>query len=172
MFVDELIQDSPEYSATLYRTQIVTAALTMGVVIFLIIALFVPAFPPGKAPMPGGPLITLFGIAFTVLDLIARRILLPFITKIKLKEIARSPKPNQIGEICLLFATRTIVGTALIEAPAFFMVIAYMMERHPAALGTVLLLIVGIAMQITTKEKYKAWLDTQFARLEELSADA
>ena len=45
---------------------------------------------------------------------------------------------------CRCFTTQLILGTAINEGMAFFAAIAYMLERHPVALGTAIVLLGGL----------------------------
>ena len=60
------------------------------------------------------------------------------------------------------------LSCALLEAPGFAAVIAYLLEGQPVALLVVLASAVAIAMQIPTRERLRGWLEHHLALIAEL----
>jgi hypothetical protein len=61
----------------------------------------------------------------------------------------------------VVYQTSLIIGAALNEGPAFFALIAYMVEGLPAILGVAAFLILGVAARFPTRARLEQWIDAQ-----------
>ncbi len=126
----------------------------MGPVAFLGYVLFLA--PPGK--QDGGGFMTYVACGAAAAAVAARLFAPPLIVRSQRRQIAAgvwSPSgqtggplktpTTDAGKLAAVYATRTIVAVAVLEGAAFFLVIAYQLERAPFALAGAVLLLVVIA---------------------------
>jgi len=175
---------------TVTRTaQILVAAMAGGPLLFLAVVLLVIE-PTGPPPGPnqgnplGLPLLTLLATVFAIGALFLSFVAPGMVVGNGLKQIAERPPgdpaptdpwkegptlpSNDVGALLPLFQTQLIIASALIEGAAFFALIAYMLERHPLALGITAFLIATLLSWLPTLDRVHAWLDDQSARLSRL----
>jgi len=166
--------------------QIIVGSLAMGLLVFLAIVLFViePTGPPAgpeRANPLGLPLLTLVATVFGTVGLVLSFLAPGLMISNGLKQIAERPPgdpaptdpwnegptlpANDVGALLPLYQTQLIIASALTEGAAFFALIAYMIERHPLALGLAALLIAVLLSRFPTLDRVHGWLDDQSARL-------
>ncbi len=186
-----LPENDPEAIEPVVRTlQIIVASLVMGVVTFLVIVVgFVPRFigpqggPAGGIPpvgFGGMQLITMAALFMGLSALVMSYVLPGVLVTSGRRQIARERKIPEAGKklsptvqasdpgrLLSLFQNQLIVGAALAEGGAFFAVIAYMLERHPAALVMAAVLLAVLMSRFPTRDRVAAWLDRQLVLLQE-----
>jgi len=74
------------------------------------------------------------------------------------------------GRLCAEFHRLTIINAALLEGPAFFMLIAQQMEPHWGNLVVVGMLLGGLLLRIPTRAGLERWLGEQLRVVEDLRA--
>jgi len=178
--------------------QIIVAALVMGVLTFLAIAVFLNVAPgnpaPGQAgqgiggvslPLPGGgslPLMTALAVVLGIIGLVmsftvprvfvagVRRTIAreapPATTARKASEPAQVYPAGDTGRLLPVYTTQLIMGAAINEGMALFAAIAYLLERHPVALSTAIVLLGGLIARFPTADRVNAWLDRQLSQLQ------
>jgi hypothetical protein len=186
----------PDSIEPITRTcQIIVGALIMGVLSFLAVVLFLGVYSaaPGPArggqaaalPLPGGgslPLMTalavVLGVGGLVMSFTVPRMFVATTRRVIARETppATTPrKPSQpalvypagdTGRLLPVYQTQLILGAAINEGMAFFAAIAYMLERHPLALGTAVVLLGGLIVRFPTPDRVNAWLDQQLERIQ------
>ncbi len=67
-----------------------------------------------------------------------------------------------------VFVTRTIVGSALLEGGALANLIAYMLEGQWFSLVLGIVLALGIAAGVPTRDGVESWVERQLRRLDEI----
>lgn len=90
----------------------------------------------------------------------------PATTARKPSEPAQVHPTGDTGRLLPLYPTQMIMGAAINEGMAFFASIAYMLDRHPVALGTAIVLLGGLIVRFPTVDRVNAWLDQQLALLQ------
>lgn len=166
-----------DFPARVLTMQIIVFALMMGLVFFLAIVCFVL---PGNLSIAqnGLPLITLIGLGFAGMVLIAREIVVRTITTGGRRTILRGvtddsgqsstdssgPAANQL---VALYQTRMIIGAACAEGPAFFLLIAYMTERSPWALAAAIALILAVTAHFPTRQRVVDFIERQLSLVEQ-----
>ena len=60
-----------------------------------------------------------------------------------------------------------IVSAAMFEGTAFFLIIAYMLERSPWALAAAIALILGIAADFPTQRRVSDFIERQLSIMEQ-----
>jgi hypothetical protein len=68
---------------------------------------------------------------------------------------------SDAGKLAFVYQTQFIIGAALNEGPAFFVLVAYMLEKNPIALGLAILLLVALAARFPTRLRVSSWIDRQ-----------
>lgn len=162
--------------------KIIVAALATGPTIFLLIVLFLTANggPPDRAPF-----VTYAALAFAAVA-IAMRMIVPAATVASGRRqivagtyrpgTGRSNNPGfdkllersgDAGLLFQLYLTKTIIAAALLEGATFFLLISYMMERQILSLAAAIVLIVGVALLMPTRDGVLAWIENQLAQVEQ-----
>lgn len=169
-------------------SQIIVAALAGGVLVFLAIVLVIetdqPAPAAGQNNPLGLPMLTLIAVVFGVVNVVLSLLVPGVMVGNGLKQLVERPPgdpaptdpwkegptlpSNDVGGLLPLFQTQLIIASALVEGSAFLALIAYMMERHPLALGIAAVLVVVLLSRFPTLDRVHGWLDDQSARLAEL----
>jgi hypothetical protein len=156
----------------LVTMQIISAALMIGVVVFLGVVLFlVYVQQGGQGQMPAGdlPMVSLLAIAMFVLTTPLALFMPNQMAKAALKQMAaRDWKGDDAAELLGIRQSTLIVGLALLEGTAFTACIAFLLEAHVSALiivGLNLLLMLGL---FPTRNRVRNWLDKQTMALQDL----
>ena len=139
--------------------QILTVALAMGPIMFGVVVLFLP--PTGMAaPVHGMPLLTIAGIAFGVMLQVVRYFATAIVTNSELRRLAATARSEaDLDALLDLHRRLMIVRAAMFEGAAFFLIIAYMLERTPLALAGAVFMIVGILAGFPSEARVAAWLE-------------
>jgi|GEM_PF-3063910 len=151
-----MIQASqPIRPASVGRTaMIIAGALIQGVVIFAGVAYFIGKGQPAQSPM-----ISFIG-AGTAAMMVVMRFILPTIivngAKAKLKEASDSDLMPQLAN---LYVTKTVVGMAVLEAGAFFNLVAYIVEKQFWSYGPVVFLLAVMAISFPSQGQFEGWAE-------------
>jgi hypothetical protein len=90
----------------------------------------------------------------------------PATTARKASEPAQVYPAGDTGRLLPVYTTQLIMGAAINEGMAFFAAIAFMLERHPIALGTAIVLLGGLVARFPTVDRVNAWIDRQLGLLQ------
>ncbi len=170
----------------LVRTsQIIVGAMIFGCLTLAVIAV-VMGGQFGQAG--GGPqkLITYLAIGFAVVAVLARAVVGSVVASSGCRRVAEGTwKPNvpanssyadafarlgDAGKLFGVYQTRLIITAALLEGPAFFLLIAYMLEGSVESLVAAGLMILGLVLQFPTVGRVEAWIDSQLKIVEQQRA--
>lgn len=176
----------PRVAKFVWPLQIIVAALAAGSLAFLIVVLVVAGSGLGDAGHQDPWMITWVALAFLTVAIVARTVVPSAIVRQGRKKIAQGtfqlPQARQTsqqpsldilaqmgdpGKLLVLYQIKTIVGGALLEGVAFFLLIAYMIERQTAALGLAAALIVAIALHMPTRSGVVQWIEDQLRLVDE-----
>jgi len=138
------VPDAPweeRLTPVLRQLQMIVGSLVAGCTIFLVIALFVSA---GREAAEGAPLVSYIAMASGVMALLARALIPPKIIAAGRQKILRQEGRDAgrgdaldgrstVGRLLQLFATNTIVPSAVIEGAILFLLVAYVIEAWPPA---------------------------------------
>ena len=83
----------------------------------------------------------------------------------KKRAAGASKDEDDVPALMTIFQTKTIIASALTEAPAFFAAIAYLIEGNPMALALAGVLTVIVAMRFPVRRRVEHWLAGQLERL-------
>ncbi|HEX4592127.1 MAG TPA: hypothetical protein VH120_19495 [Gemmataceae bacterium] len=88
--------------------------------------------------------------------LVARTVIVPRIATARRRILPNNPAVT-IQQLMTMFATRTIVGAALIEGAAFFLLVAYLAEGQPWTwVGGMVMGVLLAALQAPTRARAEA----------------
>jgi hypothetical protein len=148
--------------------RIITIALINGVLIFTGIAIYMRnSGSMQDAPAPPTPLITYFSIFFAAAMLLAQFVIPRLVEATVRKGIVRNPPPSgttlpgDYSALSALYQTRLLIAEALLEGPAFFALIAYLVEGQWPALAVAVLLLLFLVSKFPTMTGLTAWLEQQ-----------
>jgi hypothetical protein len=161
----------PDHDAVLspqLRTmRIILLALVLGVVIFFVIAVVMRG--QGAQPAPPTPLLTYLGLGLAGVQIVLSALIPGLIVTGGRRQLARTPQsaaaPDDLRKLLGLYQTRLIVGSALLEGAAFFLLVAYLVEGDLAALGGVVVLVALLLVRFPTRPGLESWLAEQQERL-------
>ncbi len=170
---------------TVRQLQVVTASLAVGCLVFLFIAAAVLGGLPGD--WLGEATVTPVSIVVTIGILFAR-LIVPWILLVRgrskiVESTAGSGPRSPVGQhrgpeadsqikqqwkeqLLALFRTRTIVGQALLEGAAFFLIVAAMVDKAALPLVVAVLVVAGMLVAFPTVGRTQEWLVEQQAALE------
>lgn len=188
--VSAFVNDPDALSNSTRVMQIIVGSLTMGVIWFIAIVLFLGLGgneePPkaGRPEILGLPVLTLLSAVMGAAALVASFLVPRLVVDAGLHGAAKAGsssaattgdagskqlKPAVAAyELLPLFQTQLIIGAALAEGGAFFATIAYMLEHHRLALGTAGALLAVLVSRFPTVDRVNAWLDESLSRLNEM----
>jgi len=168
--------------------QIVTMAIVMGAVVFLVIALFIRAGRIMKGPQENQPVgamqddrrvITYVGLVFSVCMIAIYAIVPDRVAASARRKIARektkvvstqngSPvSEGNAARLCDIFQTRLILRLALLEGPTFCLLVAYILEGQLVSLITAVLLMAGMLVHFPMQTGVLGWIDEQLRILDQ-----
>jgi membrane-bound acyltransferase YfiQ involved in biofilm formation len=140
--------------ATIRTSQIITAAMMVGVTVFGIVAAVMAAKGPPKAPM-----LAYVGVLMAV-QIVALRFFIPgLFLKTQLKSVKHSEAELVSERLPNLYLTQLIIGLALLEGSAFFNLVAYLMEGQWFSLGIAGAMLALMAMMFPTTNKFESWAE-------------
>jgi hypothetical protein len=151
--------------ARLRVLQIIIVALLNGVILLAAVAIVLHA--QGVAPFtPNSQVISYIALGQAVLILMVRSVVLPAVETGARKRLVAAR--GKIGSGLLgLFATRTILGAALLESVAFMFLIAYMVEGPVWTLaGGLVFAALIAALHFPTRDRVERWIERQRDALE------
>jgi hypothetical protein len=161
-------------SAHLRIMRILVIALAMGILTFLVVAIVVRQQDPNQ-PVPDPPIFTLTGLGFAGLQLILQAVIPGLVATRLRRQLAAgnwprlqmsAPVPmDDVGKLCMLYQTRLIVGAALVEGAAFFLLIAYLLEGQIVALAAAAVMLALVLVRFPTQAGLESWLSDQQEQL-------
>jgi len=162
------LQSMTQKSQQLHVAQIVTAAMIGSIVIFLAVVLL-----QGKQAQQADPEATMAYLAagFTVLAVFLRNILPGIIMKNARKQIREQVDgpTAQREQLANLYLTMTVIKNAMLEAPAFLVLVIYFIEPYTALpmIATSILLIMAFSFPNRTRCDDFIRTQTEFLDLEQ-----
>ncbi|MCK6483823.1 MAG: hypothetical protein HUU22_06450 [Phycisphaerae bacterium] len=161
------------YAGVIRNMQLISGAMLMGVVVFLIVALVRPADQVGVdagGAAPGGKFSLVYlSVAFGVVALGASMAVPRLMGGVMTKRQAMEDNAARAGgaagradRIVRLLAVRNatmIVQVGILEGTALFAVTAYFIERSSWSLVVAIVLAAAIAARIPTKAGLRDWLE-------------
>jgi hypothetical protein len=153
--------------------QIITGAPILGVVITLGIFVFLVQVPNQGRPFgpgQGPPILSVLALGTLAVLAVASGVLPDVVLRQGLRSIARGegpPPTGYAGRLLLQRQTTLIMGLALLEAPALFCCIAYLLEGRLYTVGGAVLAVLLMASRFPTESGLRAWLRRRLDAVEE-----
>jgi hypothetical protein len=172
--------------AGLRTLQIIAVAMILGIVVFLGIALYIVQVQnngQGMNPRQKLPIISFVAVAMLAACAPMAFIIPAITTSSALRQILAGkgtsppgvPASMNATTGARLFAVRQtsfIIGSALLEGPAFTGGIAYMLEANPLGLAVIAVAVLLMLYRFPTAERVRSWLERQAAVLTEMHQQA
>lgn len=154
-------------------SQILLAALAMGIVMFAGVVLFAI---PGDKPAEGR-LLSVIAIAIGATNLVLCLVVPGFIAAANRRKIAAGNWPaaerpefgaqTDFGRLAMVYQVKMIIGAALLEAGCFLALCAYMIERQVSSLAVTAVLLAALLAHFPTHGRVAGWIEDQLRRVEE-----
>lgn len=144
--------------------QIIMAALAMGVVSFMGIAIFI-RFSQQQAP-PEMPVLTYIALGYTPIALLLQAILPGMMagartqTPERLEGLAgKGDEVPAVGSLCARYQALLIISLAIIEGAAFLALIAYLIDGNLLTLGAAVVLLAVLLAKFPTLGRVERWIE-------------
>lgn len=164
-------KSAPSLAGRVRVMQFVVFSLTTGVLIFAGVVLW---GPQKVQPQPGS-LLTLMAVCMGAMSMAMALVLPRFMSEVQRRKIVAGtwqpaqkmdPLPASDAEkLVMVYQIKTVLGAALLEGAAFFGLVAYMLERQPAAVGVVGAMLVGLLAFFPTVGRVEGWVDVQLRKM-------
>jgi hypothetical protein len=163
--------EPPDLSRRILTMQIIAGVLAMGAIIFMVIALIILGTGNGPPP-PARPLLTSIGVGFTFVELLVFAIVPGRMVTGGRKGIAQGKSSygfatDEVGCLAGLYQSTMIVGLALLEGVAFFLLIAYLIEGELLSLVIAGFLLALMVLQFPQRSRVESWIEKQQEKLSE-----
>jgi hypothetical protein len=143
--------------------RIIVAAMATGVLVFAAVATIIRA--GGNMQPRAVGLITIMAFAWTPVALILGRLVPALMGKQARANIVSgtglAASNSEVDLLANQYQTNTIIAIALLEGAAFFNLVAYLLEGHPAALGLGIGLAIVILTQFPSAQRMANWIEQQ-----------
>jgi uncharacterized membrane protein len=169
--LDERAQQ--QLDATVRTSQIILAALAMGIVMFAGVVLLAI---PGDKPAQGNLLSTL-AIAMGATNLVLSLVVPGVIAGVNRRKIASgtwlaAERPEleaqtDFGRLAMVYQVKMIIGAALLEGGCFLALCAYMIERQLPSLAVTAVLLAALLAHFPTRGRVETWIEDQLRRVDE-----
>jgi len=160
----------PDLDSTLwprvFTLRIIIGALLSGVAIMAFMAIFLRQ-SGGMPPPPPTPLVTYLALGLSAVLLVTHRLILKQVETNARKRIARQAGESvdasipEVGDLCGVYQSSRIIAAALIEGPALFCLIAYLIEGQWISLVTAGILWIGLLFLFPSVDGVARWIMDQ-----------
>lgn len=152
--------------------QIIAAALAAGVLTFLVVAIVL-----GGQDRAEEPFLSYIALAFAVLSIGAWMV----VPNLMARQIRQSladrewddsdaARLQDVEHLVAAYQTRLIVGCAILEGAAFFNLVVYLLEAHPASLVAAVVLLLLITSQIPTLRRVEEWVSATWDSIRQMQS--
>lgn len=154
------------------RMQIVTVAMLMGVLSFLLVVLVVTEGNVLELEAP--PLVTQIAAGFAALMIVNQAVIPGIVASAQLKAMVSSGLPQQDAVsqhrmVTGVFQTELIIALAMLEGAAFFNLIALLISKSGFSLMAVVLLVCLMLLRFPTENKVSSWVEFKLREITELN---
>ncbi len=151
--------DTPDFDQRVWTMQIIAVALVMGVVLFAAVAVL--GIGALDKPPKADATVSYIALAFATV-MFGAHLVVP-------ATVARNARTTAGNEAMhasrwvAIYQTKLVVALALLEGPAFFNMIALIIESHWWSLATAGALVFFMLAAFPTKTRVAQWVETQQA---------
>jgi len=166
--------------------QIIVGGIAAGCLVFMVVAIVVGQQMAAAGAGQGLEVLTFVAFGFTAMVLAARAVVPAIMVRRGRQAILRGESPvgwrfpeqaasmadfyektGDAGKLMMLYQAKTIVAAALLEGPAFFALLVYLLSQDPVALALGGFLIVGLVLHFPTRSGVIRWIEDQLHRIED-----
>ena len=149
---------------TLKVSQIISAALVMGILVFLTIVLVIIRGDVQGLQKAG--LLTIIATGFGALMIVNHMILPTIVVRTMIGKAIQevSTRDAQIDRLGDVFRTRLIITIALLEGAAMFSLVTLIVEKNVAAIGMAILLTLLMIARFPTQTKLLWWVQDKLSQ--------
>ena len=144
------------FSQAARQMQVICAALTMGCIVFGMLALFLKGI--SSEIYENASIVTWLAVGFGGLALV-QSFVIPMM-------IGRKTSGSIEGWLGI-FRTKMIVGAALCESAAFFNIVVYIVETQLISLGVALFMLVRLVTFMPTAGGLESWVSNRIRTVEQ-----
>lgn len=159
-------QEGPDFRMSLTTMRIIVFALVMGITSFAVVALIIRESGQGQGNQ-APPLLTYLSLFFALMMVPLAFLIPSLMVKASRRQLQSGNPTNDETNLWGLYQTRLIVGAALLEGPAFFLLIAYLQEGHALTLLLAGIFALAILVKFPTQEGVDRWVTEQMEYLEQ-----
>ncbi len=156
----------PEFESAVRGMQIISAALMMGVLVYLGILLVTRG-----GQLLGQPnLLTMVGVGFGCLMVVMHFIIPGIMNRRQLKAavasgVMQKSEQEQVGHVIGVFRGQMIVRLALLEGAAFFNLTAMMIDHSEISICVIVLLMGLMLFRFPTRDKVSFWVQDKLREM-------
>jgi len=167
--------DKAKISSTVRTMQLITVGLVMGIAMFATVTIVARSQPDGEAP--NSMMLTTIALGFAVVMILARTVVPRMIATtivngmVKgksspfLPASANRPDAPIEKRFVAAYQTTLIIGHAMVEAPAFLLLVSFMLEGQWVAFGGGAAMALLMLAGFPTLSGVSAWIEQQQVRL-------
>lgn len=176
----ELDRDDPKWQTRLRVTQIIAAALLIGLLSFTGVVVYL--VQSGAQPLPQNQL---FIMTYLTLGLFLLQALLALVMPRKIanynvqqvaagtwqmqeQPVAADHFATDTDKLLAIYQTALIIQLALLEGVGFFACIAYLLEQQVIILVVLGLIVLFLLISFPGQERMRRWIEHQSRRIEEI----
>jgi hypothetical protein len=162
-----------QLSLYLRTMRIIVSALALGVMTLFVVVVVMRQQNPNR-PVPDPPIITFIALGFAGLQFVLQAVIPNLMAAGARRRIAAGQWPpgmgasvpaDDLGKLCMLYQVRLVVGAALVEGAAFFLLIAYLLEGQIVALAGAAVMLALVLVRFPTRSGLEGWLSDQQEQL-------
>ncbi|MFL5243194.1 MAG: hypothetical protein ACJ8FY_13900 [Gemmataceae bacterium] len=159
----------PELDSTIrprvFTLRIIIGALLSGVAIMAVMAIFLRQ-SGNRPPPPPVPIMTYLALGFGAVLLVMHRFILKLVESNARKRITGVPSESggpviEPLDLLGIYQSSRIIAAALLEGPAFFCLIAYLVEGHWLSLAAAGILWIGLLLLFPSVDGVARWIMEQ-----------
>ena len=159
----------PKFDGSIRVMQIISVALMMGVLSFLLVVLVLTQGEVLGLKKPD--IISLLAAGFGLVMFVNHLIIPGVIAKQQLKKTAENglggtDEESQSFKVAGIYQTQLIVALAMLEAAAFFNLVAMLVEKNGLNLIVVVVLLSLMLMKFPTRTKVSWWVQDRLKELQ------
>jgi hypothetical protein len=147
--------------------RIIVISLLFGILMFIGIAVFTRTTGQ-MAPPPDVPMLSYIAFIAAAPMLLAALLVPRLIESAAIGKMAKGSESPRVGQLLPIYQQRLIVRSALFEGPAFFSLVAFMIEGQWAMLAIAAVMALGIATGFPSISGVRGWMEN---RLETIAAE-
>jgi hypothetical protein len=149
----------------LLSMQLVIIAMTMGAVIFMVVAVILRTQPAWMARPAGSPVLTYVVLGFAAIQLVSQAIFPRVMAARACRAIGVGDRPepyhNPVPSLWSVYRRQLLVGATTLAGPCFLALFVYLLNGELVCLVAASLLLIGIIARFPTHARVDSWVERQ-----------